>query len=96
MKSFLSSFGNPLGLRFGLNSLILNLNNEVVIVGNLNHMDVIWQGTPESVIEHAKDCIAKADGCRFYLATGCETPRDTPIENLQAMKTAVEKYGRYD
>jgi uroporphyrinogen decarboxylase len=72
------------------------MNNEVVIAGNLNPMDVIWQGTPESVIEHAKDCIAKADGCRFYLATGCETPRDTPIENLQAMKTAVEKYGRYD
>ena len=72
------------------------MNNEIVIAGNLNPMDVVWQGTPELVIETAKKCIEDADGCRFYLATGCETPRDTPLANLQAMKTAVETYGRYD
>ena len=68
----------------------------MMIAGNLNPMDVVWQGTPELVIETAKKCIQDADGCRFYLATGCETPRDTPLANLQAMKTAVETYGRYD
>ena len=36
-----------------------------------------------------------AAGKRAVLATGCESPRDTPLENLQAMKAAAEKYGKY-
>ena len=71
------------------------MGDDVILAGNLNPMDVIWQGTPESVIAASKKVIEDSDGKKFILATGCETPRDTPTENLQAMLTAVETYARY-
>lgn len=71
------------------------VDDRFTLAGNLNPMDVIWMGTPEKVDKAAKEVIEKVGDARFVLATGCETPRDTPIANLQAMKTAVEKYAVY-
>ena len=68
--------------------------DKIILAGNLNPMDVIWQGNPQKVIDASKKFIDAA-GKKAVLATGCETPRDTPIENLQAMVTAVEKYAKY-
>lgn len=71
------------------------MGDSMCIAGNLDPMNVVWMGTPEHVMEKSKECIEQGEGSRFFLATGCETPRDTPIENLQAMLKAVETYGRY-
>ncbi len=71
------------------------VDNKIVMAGNLNPMDVIWQGTPDLIIEEAKKVFERADGKRLFLATGCESPRDTPTANLAAMKTACEQFGRY-
>jgi len=71
------------------------IGDKVILAGNLNPMDVIWKGTPETVMAASKKIIDEVKGTRFVLATGCETPRDTPLENLQAMKKAVEKYAVY-
>ena len=68
--------------------------DKIILAGNLNPMDVIWQGNPQRVMDASKKFIDAA-GERAVLATGCETPRDAPIENLQAMVTAVEKYAKY-
>ena len=35
-------------------------------------------------------------GSRFILSSGCEVPRDTPVENLRAMVEAAREFGAYD
>lgn len=71
------------------------MGNKVILAGNLDPMNIVWMGTPDDVMTASKKCIEMSEGCKFYLATGCETPRDTPLANLQAMLKAVETYGRY-
>ena len=67
------------------------VGNKIILAGNLDPMDVVWKGTPEKVMAASKNFIDNIGG-NAALATGCETPRDAPIENLQAMVKAVEKY----
>ena len=71
------------------------IGDKVYLAGNLNPMDVVWKGTPETVMAESKRIIEETKGTRFVLATGCESPRDTPTANLAAMKKAVEKYAVY-
>ena len=49
--------------------------------------------TPEQIKEESYKCInaAGADG-RFILAAGCEVPKDTPIQNIQALVMAAKSY----
>ena len=71
------------------------VGDKFVLAGNLNPMTVIWEGTPESVNARIKDIFEnELDGARYCICTGCETPRDTPIQNLQAMKQASEMYSQ--
>ena len=71
------------------------IGNKFVMAGNLNPMEVVWLGNPASIEQAAKAAIEKAEGDRFILATGCEVPRDTPMENLRAIAAAADKYGQY-
>ena len=69
------------------------VGDKFVLAGNLNPMTLIWEGTPEAVNARIKDIFEnELDGARYCICTGCETPRDTPIQNLQAMKQASEMY----
>ena len=68
--------------------------DKIILAGNLNPMDIVWKGTPQKIMDASKKFIDAA-GARAVLATGCESPRDTPLENLQAMKAAAEKYASY-
>ena len=65
---------------------------KTILAGNLDPLNVIWRGTPESVMRASKKCLEDARGTRFVLATGGETPRDTSLENLRAMLAASKKY----
>ena len=55
-----------------------------VLLGNLNPVTVLRNGTPESVTSGMRDCHQQA-GQRFIVGAGCEVPRDTPLENLRAL-----------
>ncbi len=57
---------------------------EQVILGNLNPVKVLKDGTPESVYEAIGECHREAGG-RFIVGPGCEVPRETPHANLQAL-----------
>jgi MtaA/CmuA family methyltransferase len=67
-----------------------------VLLGNLDPVRVLKEGTPESVYEAVGDCHRQA-GDRFIVGPGCEVPRGTPPANLLAMvryareHTPVEK-----
>jgi MtaA/CmuA family methyltransferase len=56
-----------------------------VILGNINPVSVLRNGTPYSVREEITRCHADA-GPRYIVGAGCEVPRDTPVENLMALR----------
>ncbi len=55
-----------------------------VLLGNIDPVRVLRNGTPASVGEAVAECHRQA-GPRFIVAAGCEVPRDTPAENLRAL-----------
>ncbi len=67
-----------------------------VLLGNLDPVRGLKEGTPESVYEAVGNCHRQA-GDRFIVGPGCEVPRGTPPANLLAMvryareHTPVEK-----
>lgn len=62
------------------------IGDRTAIVGNVNTVTELLQGTPESVTASAQRCIDQAGaGGGFLLGSGCIVPRFTPLENLRAM-----------
>lgn len=55
-----------------------------VLLGNVNPVAVLRDGTPEEVTAAVAECHAQA-GRRFVVGAGCEVPRDTPPANLRAL-----------
>ncbi|MHA1432062.1 MAG: uroporphyrinogen decarboxylase family protein, partial [Candidatus Freyarchaeota archaeon] len=68
----------------------------VVLVGNVDPVKVMLEGTPQDVKEACRECIRQAaPGGMYMLATGCEVPPETPLENLRAFMDATREYGKY-
>ncbi len=67
------------------------LGGKVCIKGNLDPSALLLQGTPEEVYDAACAAIRTAgrDG-GFILSPGCELPRETPHENLEALIRAAQ------
>lgn len=61
------------------------IGDRVTLIGNLDPVRVMLQGSPMDVQARARDCIAAARGGGYILGTGCEVPPDSPIENLDAL-----------
>jgi MtaA/CmuA family methyltransferase len=57
---------------------------EQVLLGNVDPVRVLKDGTPESVYKAVGECHRQA-GERFIVGAGCEVPRETPLANLRAM-----------
>jgi MtaA/CmuA family methyltransferase len=55
-----------------------------VLLGNINPVTVLRDGTPGTVTDAIAACHRQA-GDRYIVGAGCEVPRDTPFENLQAL-----------
>lgn len=55
-----------------------------VLLGNLDPVRALRDGTPESVRAAVAQCHRQA-GPRYIVGAGCEVPRDTPAENVRAM-----------
>jgi len=60
------------------------MGSEQVLLGNMDPVRVLKEGTPESVYAAAGECHRQA-GARFIVGAGCEVPRDTPAANLRAL-----------
>ena len=72
------------------------VGDRVIIMGNLDPTNLLLNGTPAEVERVAKVAIETvgSDG-RYILSSGCEIPPNAPLENIRAMVTAAEKYGRF-
>lgn len=57
---------------------------EQAILGNINPVTVLRNGTPDTVTAAIAECHRQA-GPRFFVGAGCEAPRDTPPQNLRAL-----------
>ena len=55
-----------------------------VLLGNVHTVHVLRNGTPQQVREAVADCHRGA-GDRYIIGAGCEVPRGTPAENLDAL-----------
>jgi MtaA/CmuA family methyltransferase len=60
------------------------MGSKQVLLGNIDPVRVLRNGTPESVYEAVAECHRGA-GERFIVGAGCEVPRDTPSGNVRAM-----------
>jgi len=71
------------------------IGDEVTIMGNLNYNKLLT-ANPQQVYE---DCVKHikiaAQGGGYWLAFGCEIPRDLPVENLRAILRATKTVGKY-
>lgn len=54
-----------------------------ILLGNLDPVRVMRDGTPEMVAAAFAECHHQA-GCRYILGAGCEVPVGTPAANLRA------------
>lgn len=55
-----------------------------VLLGNIDPVRVLRNGTPESITRALAECY-EAAGPRYIVGAGCEVPRGTPVENLMAL-----------
>jgi MtaA/CmuA family methyltransferase len=60
------------------------LGPAAVLLGNMNPVRVLRDGSPAEVTATVTQCHRDA-GPRFVVGAGCEVPRDTPPDNLRAL-----------
>lgn len=63
-----------------------------VLLGNIDPVRVLRNGTAEGVAEAIAQCHREA-GPRYIVGAGCEVPRDTPVENLAALCGYAREHG---
>jgi MtaA/CmuA family methyltransferase len=64
---------------------------EQVLLGNIDPVRVLRNGTPEQVYTAVAACHRQA-GSRYIVGAGCEVPRDTPEENLRALTAYAHEH----
>ena len=64
---------------------------ERVLLGNIDPVRVLRDGTPETVYAAMAECHRQA-GARYIVGAGCEVPRDTPLENMDAMRRYARQH----
>jgi MtaA/CmuA family methyltransferase len=64
-----------------------NCKNELILCGNLDPVSCIQNQTPEKISSLSGKLATGQKQTRFILSGGCEITRDTPLENILAMKS---------
>jgi uroporphyrinogen decarboxylase len=72
------------------------LGNSIRLIGNVTPSELL-HSTPEKIKEQVKNKIlAMKDTPKgFIMATGCEVPIDTPIENVKTFIKTAHEFGHY-
>jgi MtaA/CmuA family methyltransferase len=62
-----------------------------ILLGGLDPVRVLQQGTPDQILRVVADCHRQA-GSRYILGAGCEVPPQTPAENIQALSQYAQSH----
>jgi uroporphyrinogen-III decarboxylase len=90
----------PTGLHFHLKSVDMvktfdMARGKTCVMAGIDHTELLFQKTPADInIEVMRIMETWKGSPGFIMAPGCELPYKTPIENLRALKEAVERYER--
>ncbi|MBN1109981.1 MAG: hypothetical protein JXA45_04390 [Methanomassiliicoccales archaeon] len=61
------------------------------VIGGIDHMFLLFQGTPEEVVMEVDAMHGDwGEGAGFMIAPGCEMPFKTPLGNIVALREAVQ------
>lgn len=70
---------------------------DVVVIGNISPVDVMFNQGAEGVYNSTKEMVEELGTRKNYVAsTGCDVPPGTPRENLSAFVRAVRDFNRGD
>src|SRR5262249_13706829 len=62
-----------------------------LVVGGLDGSGTLLRGSPEVIEAETRDAVHQTDGRGLVLAPRCVIPMDTPEENLDALRSVVER-----
>ncbi|WP_415932064.1 uroporphyrinogen decarboxylase family protein [Zhenpiania hominis] len=70
--------------------------SKVPILGNVDPITIMMQGSPDQVDEAVKECLRKAwDSPKGYIvSTGCDIPINGPLENIDRFMEATRKFAK--
>ena len=86
---------SPMG-NCDLKELKRKYGKKLVLKGNLHTIEVMLNGTAEEVAAASRQAMDDAaEGGRFILSTGDQTPGGAPDENLFTMIETARTYGRF-
>ena len=82
------------------------VGDQVTLIGNINPVEVFWQGTPDLMENAVAECYQQAgdNPAGFWIAPGCDIPGETPLSQLEAYmqsarhhaKLAADQYWNHD
>ena len=67
------------------------LPEDCCICGNFNPVDILYDGTPDVVRQAVRNCMQVGGRNNTFVAPGCEIPKDTPVENVLAIREALSE-----
>ncbi|MDP8244612.1 MAG: uroporphyrinogen decarboxylase family protein [Candidatus Hinthialibacter antarcticus] len=67
------------------------MGKKQVLLGNISPVDILKNGTPEIVTSAIAEC-HKQCAPRYIVGAGCEVPRGTPIENVEALTQYAQSH----
>ncbi len=87
-------FGNVVDMK---SDILEKIPEDVLVMGNIDPVGVLRDGTPESV---RKETLALLEKCaeypNFVISSGCDIPPKTPWDNMNAFFEAVKDYYKND
>jgi len=82
--------GLSLGPLVDFPAAVQRVPEDVVLIGNLDPVSVLRDMTPNGVYTTTRHLVDSMEGhSNFIVASGCDLPMDTPLENIHAMVDAV-------
>lgn len=83
------SFGNAIDLEDALKVM----PGESIVIGNVDPAGIIRNGTPEQIREETLSLMERCGKYpNFVVASGCDIPPNTPLENIEAFFGAVNEF----
>lgn len=83
------SFGNSVDMELAVSSM----PEDSLVIGNLDPSMVFVGGTPESIREDTLNLLERCSKYpNFVIASGCDIPAHTPLENIRAFFDAVDEF----